>query len=263
MNYTNPIKRFIFRKNFVSKVKLRLGLLSRLVNKSEFPDMADLFKAAGYQPKAIIDGGAYIGFVTHKFLETFKTATVFSFEPNPQVYKQLSEHYASNPRVKAINAGIGSTSGELLFQINKRAVTSSFLPATEYHKMNIASSKIQVEKVRVTNIDDVMKEHNLEHIDILKLDVEGYEIEAFKGITDIDKRVSMIFAEVNLVPTYENQPLMEDVIVYMRQHNFYTVNFYGIIENEYHQASVTNLLFISNVFKDKLKAKLGDKFFGY
>jgi FkbM family methyltransferase len=263
MYYKNPISRFLFRKNFVSKVKLRLGILNRKVTKNEFPDIADLFKAAQITPKVAIDGGAYIGFVTHQMLINFPEAHVYSFEPNPTVFATLQKAYKDEKRVTPINAGIGSTTGEMVFQINKRAVTSSFLPANAYHKMNIASKDIKFEKVKVTTIDDAMAQHGVGHIDILKLDIEGFEIEGFKGIKDIDKRVSVIFAEVNLIPTYEGQPLMDDVIIYMRNHNFNLVNFYGIIENEYHQATVTNLLFISNEFKAKLKSKLGDKFFGY
>ena len=263
ITYSNKFKRFIFRKNFISKVKLRLNRIQRKVNKSEFPDMVDLFKAARVVPKTIIDGGAYIGFVTHEFLESFPKAHVYSFEPSPSTFEVLNTHYAQNNRVTPINMGIGSESGELMFQINKKGVTSSFLPATEFHKMNHASSDIKVEKVKVTNIDDVMKTYSLTNIDILKLDIEGFEIEAFKGISDIDKKVSVIFAEVNLVPTYENQPLIEDVIVYTRAHNFHLANFYGIIENKYHLASVTNLLFISNNFKEKLKSQVGEKYFGF
>lgn len=263
MFYTNPIKRFLFRKNFISKVKLRLGLMKRRLNKSEFPDMADLFAAAGVEPKVVIDGGAYIGFVTHQFLKNFPQAHVYSFEPNPKVFSTLQNAYANNSRVTPINAGIGSTTGEMMFQINKRAVTSSFLPATEYHKMNIASTNIEIEKVLITTIDDAMLKEGVSHIDILKLDIEGFEIEGLKGIKEIDKNVSMVFAEVNLQPTYEGQPLMDDVIIYMREHHFNLVNFYGIIENKYHQATVTNLLFISDEFKSKLKNKVGDKYFGY
>jgi FkbM family methyltransferase len=263
MYYKNPISRFLFRKNFVSKVKLRLGILNRKINKNEFPDIADLFKAAGVTPKVAVDGGAYIGFVTHQMLTNFPESHVYSFEPNPVVFETLKKAYQGNPKVTPINAGIGSSTGEMLFQINKRAVTSSFLPANEYHKMNIASSNIKIEKVKITTIDDALQPYGVEHIDVLKLDIEGFEIEGFKGIKDIDKRVSVIFAEVNLIPTYEGQPLMDDVIIYMRNHNFNLVNFYGIIENQYHQATVTNLLFISNDFKEKLKAKVGDKYFGY
>jgi FkbM family methyltransferase len=237
--------------------------MQRRLNKSEFLDMADLFKAAEIEPKVVIDGGAYIGFVTHQFLTNFPETHVYSFEPNPKVFSTLKKAYENNTRVTPINAGIGSTTGEMMFQINKRAVTSSFLPATEYHKMNIASSNIQIEKVLIMTIDDAMSKEGVSHIDILKLDIEGFEIEGFKGIKDIDKKVSMVFAEVNLQPTYEGQPLMDDVIIYMREHNFNLVNFYGIIENKYHQATVTNLLFISNEFKSKLKGKLGDKYFGY
>ncbi len=263
MYYTNPIKRFLLRKNFFSKVKLRLNILNRRLNKDEIKDMAHWYSLLGIQPKVIIDGGAFIGFITHRFLKQFPNATVYSFEPNPKVYEKLEAHYKGNPRVRTIPAGIGSSTGKMLFQINQRPVTNSFLQPNAHHTRNIAGEHRDAINVPITTIDDVMAKYVENHIDILKLDVEGFEIEAFKGIKDIHKKVSIVFAEVNLIGTYENQPLIEDVIAYMRGHHFHPINFYGIIEDQYHQTTITNVLFISDDFKNQLKAKLGEKHFGY
>ena len=263
MYYTNPIKRFLLRKNFISKVRLRLNILNRRVNKDEIKDMAHWYGMLNSEPKVIIDGGAFIGFITHRFIKQFKKARVFSFEPNPKVYEKLQSHYKDHERVEAIQAGIGSTNGEMTFQINQRPVTNSFLKANAYHKNNIAGKLRDEVAVPITTIDAVMEKYGLEHIDILKLDVEGFEIEAFKGIKDIHKKVSIIFAEVNLIGTYEDQPLIEDVIAYMRSHHFHPVNFYGIIEDKYHQTTITNVLFISDDFKNKLRDVAGEKYFGY
>jgi hypothetical protein len=84
-----------------------------------------------------------------------------------------------------------------------------------------------------------------------------------KGISNLNQKVSIIFAEVNLIPTYQGQPLIDEVISYARSQGFHILNLYGLNETNYHQAQITNVLFISDDFKNQLKSKLGEKAFGY
>ena len=60
------------------------------------------------------------------------------------------------------------------------------------------------------------------------------------------EKIDFIFTEVNFIPTYEGQPLLEDIISYMRTYNYYPYNFYGINESKERQSIITNILFISN-----------------
>lgn len=263
MHYDNKIKRFLLRKDFFKRVKGRLKKYRRRLNKNEFDDMVYLYELLQKEPKVIIDCGANIGFVTHQFRSKFPNAKVFSFEPNPSVFKKLEKHYRADPTITCLNLGVADVKGELTFHVNKNTGTSSFLPPTQYHKDNLASSKIVPKKVPVIHLQEIMDQYEIEHIDILKLDIEGYEVKAMEGIDDITNSVSIIFTEVNLIPTYENQPLIEDIILYLRNKGFHVFNFYGINENRHRQASITNLLFIGPGFRNELIQKGYKRSFSY
>lgn len=263
MFYTNFFKRFIWRKDFFNRAKGRIKGIIRHNRRNEIGDIQKLFGYLNRKPNVIFDCGANVGFVTHKFFKNFPEATIYAFEPNPLVFNRLSAHYAKNSKVICINSGVGDKSDKMIFYLNKNSGTSSFLPPTEFHMDNIASHKVTPEEVQIVKIDDVMKEYKLEHIDILKLDIEGFEIEAMKGINKLEEKVSLIFAEVNLIPTYEGQPLIDEVITYARSKGFHIFNIYGLNETRYHQGQITNILFISKKFKQELNAKLGKEAFGY
>lgn len=262
MFYDNFFTRFVFRKNFLKRAKARIETMYRKLNRSEFNDIADLYLALNTTPKHILDCGANVGFITHIFNKKFPTANIHSFEPNPSVFDKLQQQFKNNTSVTAFNKGIGRESGKLVFNVNKNSGTSSFLNPNEYHKQNFAK-EIEQKEVEVVSIGDYIRLNNIDMIDILKLDIEGFELEALKGIPNIENKVNIIYTEVNLVTTYEGQPLIEDIIIYLRGKGFSILNFYGINENKFHQATITNLVFISDSFKNKLKEQLGVKYFGY
>lgn len=263
MFYDNFISRFVLRKNLFKKIAYRFKNEKRKLTRNEFDDVRDLFQAVGREPKHIFDCGANVGFVTKMFTKCFPSALVHAFEPNPLVFNQLNEYHKNNTRVIANNKGVGRVSGELVFNINKNSGTSSFLSPNDYNIKNHAKADIQKKTVEVVCLNDYMQKHNIEVLDILKLDIEGFELEALKGIPDLPNKVNVVYTEVNLIPTYDDQPLIEDIITYLRGQGFSILNFYGINENKYHQAIITNLMFISTAFKKELELNTGSKYFGY
>lgn len=263
MHYDNIIKRFILRKDFFKRAKGRLNGIKRHHSKNEFDDIQFLYELINRKPDVIFDCGANIGFVSHQFLAKFPDSRIYAFEPNPSVFEKLNNQYANNKNVACFNIGISNEQGELMFNVNQNNGTSSFLNPTDYHTSNIASKNITPTKVAVSSINAIMAKTGVKHIDVLKLDIEGFEIKALEGISDLNENVSMIFTEVNLIPTYEGQPLIEDLISYLRPRGFSIYNFYGINENAHRQASITNLLFISSKFKNELIAKGFSKSFNY
>jgi hypothetical protein len=74
MNYTNPLKRFVFRRDLYKRLKARLAAYECRLTKNEMPDLVSLFR--GKNPQVILDVGACVGFVTWQFAAAFPNAVI-------------------------------------------------------------------------------------------------------------------------------------------------------------------------------------------
>lgn len=247
MYYKNFITRFILRKNLFRRILWRLKAEWRKVRRNEFDDIQYLFRLIGKDPMVIFDVGANIGFVTFQFRKRFKTSKIFCFEPNPDVFLKLNNAYASDNEITKENIGIGYEAGTLNFYKNNNSGTSSFLKPNEFHNKNMARRYTEM-NIPITSIAEYTSQHAIDKIDILKLDIEGFEIEALKGAESllVLSKIKVIYLEVSFSEMYEGQPLIGDIIEYMSKYNYTLFGFYGINETVYRQTLLTNLLFISN-----------------
>lgn len=248
MYYKNFITRFILRKNFLSRVKMRINIFLRRNQKNEFDDLKFLFKLINKEPLHIFDCGANVGFVSYQFYKRFKDSKIHCFEPNPDVFQKLIENLnKESANIKFNNSGISDSEGVLEFYKNKNTGTSSFLKPNDFHLSHLAR-KFALIEVPIISIKTYCLENNISEISILKLDIEGFELKALQGCSEFLKqeKIDFIYTEVNFIPTYDNQPLIEDIISYMRTFNYYPFNFYGINESKERQSIISNILFISN-----------------
>jgi hypothetical protein len=82
-------------------------------------------------------------------------------------------------------------------------------------------SKCVTVEVDVKTLDGVMKlRPDFARIDLLKLDVQGAEIDVLKGATDTLQKTHMVLAECSIIEYNHNAPLVSDVIEFMRSRGF-------------------------------------------
>lgn len=246
MYYKNIFTRFLFRKNFFKRVRMRFNNEKRKIFKNEYDDLVFLFDKLNKEPKVIFDCGANIGFVTYQFQKRFKGSSIYSFEPNPSVFSVLKNSTSTSKNIHVFNTGIGNEVSNLNFYKNNNTGTSSFLEPNDFHKAHLARKYEKIE-VPIITIGEFCKKENIDEINILKLDIEGYELNALKGCEEMLQqcKIDFIYAEVNLIPTYEGQCLIEEVITYLRKLNYIPYNFYGNNETDFRESIITNILFIS------------------
>lgn len=130
----------------------------------------------------IFDVGANIGGYTKDILEIIPNAKIHCFEPSQYTFQLLSDNLKSF-NVIVNNYAVGDVETEMILYSNKNG---SGLASLYKRQLDYYGDELSVaEKVRVITIDDYCDTNKIEHIDFLKMDIEGNEYNALKGATKL------------------------------------------------------------------------------
>lgn len=217
--------------NFRKFVSLRNELYRKFVQPS-YGRMAvrdrfvDIRKKIKTESPVIVDGGAHGGGIIDTCLRRYHSPTIHAFEPNPSLVKILKKKYSNNKKVFIHENALGAKNKIVSFNILNYSGSSSIMRPSKilkfYHgeKMDIEQT-VQVQQVRLDKVLDG-------EIDVLKLDLQGYELEALKGSEQLLQTIKIITAEIEFVPLYEGQPLFSDIDLFLRQNGFKLLNLYDL-----------------------------------
>jgi FkbM family methyltransferase len=126
---------------------------------------------------------------------------------------------ADDPLWETRRVALGEADGEATLHVGSKHATSSLLEVSENH-LNALPASIQ-EK------DETVPLARLEHTPIefgsrclLKLDVQGAELQVISGASALLNRLALVECELSVVSLYDQQPLMTDVLGFLREHRF-------------------------------------------
>lgn len=139
--------------------------------------------------RTIVDVGANVGFSALYFAYKFPDAAVYAIEPDPITYKALLRNTRGIPTIIARNGALGAQTGVLPFYVYPGSSISSSLVRRLPDQTAI--------EVPVATLDDLMVEYGIDHIDLLKVDVEGAEVAVLTGLTH-PERVNRFIGEIHL-----------------------------------------------------------------
>ena len=132
----------------------------------------------------IFDVGANIGELTLLFSRFAENGQVHSFEPTPTTFEKLSSiiKCTNNTNIKLNNLAVSNKSGFIHFNIYEEEFaawnTMANRPLGAYG-INVIPPKSVI--IPTVSIDDYCSENGIEKIDLLKIDVEGAELNVLKG----------------------------------------------------------------------------------
>lgn len=170
-----------------------------------------------------VDGGANLGQYAQKLFDLGYSGRVVSIEPLPDVYPDLHTRTLTNSRWTCLPVALGSEDGEIPFRVAANRVSSSILEVSRLHE-DVAPTVRETTSltVPVRRLDTVWAdiEPSWTATFMLKLDLQGYELEALIGAEGVLRRCALIECELSLDSLYSGQPLLEDVIAYISAQGF-------------------------------------------
>jgi len=161
--------------------------------------------------KIICEVGARYGDESIFLSKVFKNSTVFSFECNPHTVKICEERLANNPNIKFFAHGLGEF--------------EQLIPFYSYHYGNDGASSLfkridydisqhHSGDVLLKQLSSVLNDEKIEEVDLLCMDVQGYELNVLKGCGEFLKKINYIIME-------EPKPIINTVYLPENVHSKY------------------------------------------
>lgn len=170
----------------------------------------------------IFDVGAYKGISSYMYSQMFKDAIIYAFEPDYYSLCKLADNIRYDMAIIPIRYAISDREGGEDFYVNNKKDTNSLLKP-----IHSAISNVQIAKISVRTIDGYCNSNEIESIDILKLDIQGNELNALKGAKRMLPTIKLIATELMFIKMYENQAMYHDIISYLESHGFKLFNMYN------------------------------------
>ena len=205
----------------------------------------------------IFDVGAYLGNITTTYVKIFPQATIYCFEPFPNSFKELDRLAKSKP-IKPFQFALSNQKGKTRFLINTdRSCNSMFpRPTTGLKYYSESSQNIGQIEVETQILDTFCETEGVNKIDILKLDVEGAELNVLKGASRklTKKEIKLIFTEVMFVAHYEGGCFFHEVSDFLSRYDYKLFNLYNLKRASNGQLRWGNAIFLNPQMQARIES---------
>jgi FkbM family methyltransferase len=177
-----------FKRNTHNKLFKALAGFGRALNRLYENRNHDLYSNGEYtvlkkisklKPSVIIDGGANIGKYSRVCTELIPDALIYSLEPVEETFKLLAQNVSAHDNIVPVQKGLYKTNTSKEINIFNSNTHSSLVDI-----QGLSYESTQKQTIELTKGDDFMKSHNIDEVDLLKIDVEGAEFDALLGFDE-------------------------------------------------------------------------------
>lgn len=180
-------------------------------------DLIKINKKYGLDIKGVLHIGAHYGQENGVYDELQIENRIF-FEPLSDNFKKLSENVDS--KFTLINKALGDFNGTIEMYVEKEnsgqssSVLKPSLHLVQYPHITFPDK----ETVEIARLDNI--EFDRESFNFINIDVQGYELEVFKGASETLKSVDYIMTELNIEELYEGCARYKEVELFLSGYGF-------------------------------------------
>lgn len=163
---------------------------------------------AKQEVRTIFDVGANIGQSALAYRKQFPKASIYSFEPAEATFGELKNNCRADKKMHPFQLAISDAHGKKEFFVNRDDTTSSLLePSSTLRNEGLQQKLTAAGSVTVNceTLDSFCQKQQISGIDLLKMDIQGAELQAIIGAGQLlkDRKVGVVFCEVLFSPLYK------------------------------------------------------------
>jgi len=177
------------------------------------PSIEHKLALKGLNVRTVLDVGANRGQFSLLARCLYPAATIYAFEPLQRPAERFRALFADQSNVHLFQVGIGEALGETkMFVANDHHASSSILKAHKQSQI-FGSRETGEETVRVGRLNDFLPLDRICAPCLLKIDVQGYELQVIKGCREALPLVDYLYVECCYVELYARQALAHEILV--------------------------------------------------
>lgn len=171
----------------------------------------------------ILDIGGGVGASVILYNKLFPENKIIVFEPILENYNIIKSRTSQFSNIEVFNYAVGNENSKKQINIANRITSSSLLPlavdstSKVFNENNLGQRR--VENIEIVRLDDFLAKESNE-IGIMKIDVQGSEMDVLKGAEMILKITDIVVLEANNHEGYVGSSKYYDIDNYLREHNF-------------------------------------------
>jgi FkbM family methyltransferase len=176
-------------------------------------ELVQLASPAGIS--VIYDIGANVGTWILLAKALVPEARIEAFEPLPKHQAEFLQNLTGRADVTLHSIAIGSDNATKTFHSTDFSDASSFLPPSEASWSQFGVCEVQQFPLSVVRLDDYRRDRQLLRPDLIKLDIQGFELEALRGAPECLTSAKAVITEVSFIEYYDGQCLFHDLVAHL------------------------------------------------
>jgi FkbM family methyltransferase len=211
----------------IKKILLSMGWEIRRAEKTPRGSLKGVLthlNNVGIQPKTVIDVGAAFGSWSLLCAQVFPQSEYVLIEPLTEYQPALQQVVKVIQKADTLFCGISSTTGERTLYIHPDLVGSSLKEEHEPHTQNVSKPRV----ISCKTIDTICEEKHLQAPFLIKLDIQGSELDAIIGAQKTLTQTDVLIMEVSFLECMKGTPLIASMIQIMGEKGFVPYDLFGL-----------------------------------
>jgi FkbM family methyltransferase len=194
----------------------------------------------------IIDIGANKGQFALVARKKFPKARIDSFEPLSEAADIFEKVFKNENNTFLHRIAIGRKEESHTIHVSNKDDSSSLLPIGENQiSLFPGTQELEQRLIKVAPLESIIARNDIQQPAMLKIDVQGYELEVLYGCQSLFDKISYIYCECSFFELYEGQALTHEIIDFLNQNGFKLSGIYHVHYNKSGIAIQADFLFSS------------------